>query len=250
MQLLKKDDKTDYIELMERIEANIFSLDVVFRLGFQTLNCVALRHDVDYSIDHALEFGKVEAEHGIRSTYFLLSSEKYFDYSPAFADKCRELVAMGHSIGWHNNAIAEWIRDDRKLPLPEYIGKPLDFFRANDIEVIGTASHGDKLCRELTFTNYEVWTECPKSSQGKVENIPQYPLRYFGLQYEAYFLPRHGYLSDSGSRWLGGIGQEIAPFEVLGEKDSNIPRTTIARFNQEKKGVLQILIHPCWWEIV
>jgi hypothetical protein len=63
---------------------------------------VLWRHDIDYSLDHALTLARIEAQRGLRATYFLLLGSPYYNlFSPAAREQVRELVALGHWIGHH-----------------------------------------------------------------------------------------------------------------------------------------------------
>ena len=64
--------------------------------------CVILRHDIDSSLDQALELARVEQKLGLSSTYFvLLSSDFYNVASRSSRDKLRALREMGHEVGLH-----------------------------------------------------------------------------------------------------------------------------------------------------
>ncbi len=66
---------------------------------------LVLRHDVDYSLDKALELARVESRHGYKSTYFvMLSSEVYNPLEAEEIKKVREFEFLGHSIGLHVNS--------------------------------------------------------------------------------------------------------------------------------------------------
>ena len=65
-----------------------------------------LRHDVDFSLQRAVEMARFEAglsiEQEVRSTYFvLLNSEFYNPVSPQSRDAFAELKALNHHIGLH-----------------------------------------------------------------------------------------------------------------------------------------------------
>src|SRR5690606_22479204 len=68
---------------------------------------VALRHDVDYDIDVALEMAHIEHDLGYRSTYYLLHTAPYWN-DAEFIDKSLKLQEYGHEVGLHVNVLAEW----------------------------------------------------------------------------------------------------------------------------------------------
>jgi len=61
-----------------------------------------LRHDVDLSLEHALEMAELEFEHGVRSTYFILPhNEFYSPFSLEGRAALNRLIHLGHEIGLH-----------------------------------------------------------------------------------------------------------------------------------------------------
>jgi peptidoglycan/xylan/chitin deacetylase (PgdA/CDA1 family) len=63
---------------------------------------ILLRHDVDISLDCALKLAKLEHEHGLKATYFiLLHSEYYNALSESNQIKIKEISDLGHEIGLH-----------------------------------------------------------------------------------------------------------------------------------------------------
>jgi len=66
---------------------------------------VLWRHDVDYSPHRALALARIEADLGVRATYFVfLHSDLYNVLEPAVHARLREIAALGHWIGLHFDA--------------------------------------------------------------------------------------------------------------------------------------------------
>ena len=64
-----------------------------------------LRHDIDMSIEVALELAEVERELGVSAWYFtLLRSELYNPFSARGRAGLRRLVELGHHVGLHFDA--------------------------------------------------------------------------------------------------------------------------------------------------
>lgn len=64
--------------------------------------CVILRHDVDQSLSQALRMAELEAEEGVRSTWFvLLRTDFYNVFSKAGTEALRHIRSLGHEIGLH-----------------------------------------------------------------------------------------------------------------------------------------------------
>lgn len=65
-------------------------------------NFLIIRHDVDFSIDRALELAKLEHNHDIISTYFILLQSQYYNaLSETNIKKIKEISKLNHEIGLH-----------------------------------------------------------------------------------------------------------------------------------------------------
>lgn len=63
---------------------------------------IIMRHDVDMSLNKALEFAKLEYDNNIKSTYFVLISTNFYNvFSKESRDILNEIRALGHDIGLH-----------------------------------------------------------------------------------------------------------------------------------------------------
>jgi hypothetical protein len=92
-----------------------------------------LRHDVDFSLEAALELAHIEAGRGVHATYFLMIESNFYNLDSAVGrETIRELRELGHAVGLHAvHPRAE--RDDRFDPVlawhnpdPEYVNEPVD----------------------------------------------------------------------------------------------------------------------------
>ena len=92
-----------------------------------------LRHDVDLSLDAALELAELEAGAEAPATYFLMTRSVFYNLaSPAGERTLARLRELGHRVGLH----AVWPRvelDERFDPVvawhnpdPEYMSTPVD----------------------------------------------------------------------------------------------------------------------------
>lgn len=223
----------------------------------QRANVVALRHDIDHDLDLALEVAHHEHRLGLKATYFLLHTHKYWQ-DPDFLLKCRQLEAYGHEVGLHLNLLSEWLAgrcDDVDAALREII-TPM---RDAGLTIVGTSAHGDRACYEHGFSNYWIWRELRgddpaaeqlgrsaegvrvddpkwqipyppnhrlKRADGKQYELWQSSLAANGLQYDAMHLPIDHYWSDSGGNW----------------KRTGDPLT-----HDLSHGRHMVLIHPYWW---
>ena len=91
-----------------------------------------LRHDVDLSLEAALELGRLEHELGARATYFLMTESAFYNLdSHAGRAAHRQLRQWGHAVGLHAvhpraeldgrfDPVIAWHNPD-----PEYMSEPI-----------------------------------------------------------------------------------------------------------------------------
>jgi hypothetical protein len=209
---------------------------------------VALRHDMDHDVENSVRMAKWEADRGWRSTYYVLHTDWYWgdkgpaNPSPLVLRALDEIASLGHEIGVHNNAVAHALLtggDPRRI-----LDEVLTALRAHSHAVVGTAAHGDGICRRAGFVNFEMFSECPhpdglsptrtleyrdlRSGAAHHLALTPFPMSELGLEYEAYFVGNTRYLSEAEGRW------NQSPDDL---------RTTFHR----EGGFLQILTHPAHW---
>ena len=66
---------------------------------------IGLRHDCDNVIGPAVQLAEWEAEHGIRSTYFILHTAPYWQEKETLVAALDAIADCDHEIGFHLNAI-------------------------------------------------------------------------------------------------------------------------------------------------
>ena len=68
----------------------------------QSKKMLILRHDVDFSLEYALQLAKKEAENQIKSTYFILFHSEYYNpFDKKNSNIIKEISDLGHEIGLH-----------------------------------------------------------------------------------------------------------------------------------------------------
>ncbi|QCR31981.1 hypothetical protein [Lysinibacillus sp. SGAir0095] len=89
-----------YVNLLELLKEREFSF--CFYEDECDQKSVILRHDVDFSIDKALEIAKIESRNGVKSTYFILLSTNFYNvFSKQSYEKLHQIIDLGHEIGLH-----------------------------------------------------------------------------------------------------------------------------------------------------
>lgn len=182
-----------YRDLIASVDADIITFDDYILQPIRAGRRLIIRHDVDLDINRALAFARYENKLGIVSTYFLLNTAMYFDYSQKFLNICKEIQDLGHSIGFHNDLLTEcfiqnndWYycrschtyseeNSDTSFFCPKcfstnvvnvaksqqitssienYLHYILDFLRSGGIDIHGTSSHGSVFCYHNNVSYY------------------------------------------------------------------------------------------------
>ena len=108
-----------YREILETAQNSGYDFLMFDELGSANSNrfCL-LRHDIDYTPEKALEFGRIEANLGIRSTYFFqVAAWTYNPRERICYQTIRELSQLGHQIAlhfdvtWREDAVWEKLPD-------------------------------------------------------------------------------------------------------------------------------------------
>ena len=126
-------DLTHYRELLDAAKAGGYRW-ATFEAEPQPGD-VLLRHDVDLSLEAALELARLEQEAGARATYFLMTESVFYNLDSALGrETLRELRSLGHAVGIHG-VYPRASRDDRfdavlawHNPDPEYVHEPVSGF--------------------------------------------------------------------------------------------------------------------------
>ena len=244
--------KNDYVDLLIKLKQTV-SLKT-FNIS-RKKNLIALRHDVDHSIYDALNMAYYEKKLNIKSTYFLLPSASYFDFSENFINQTKQLIDFGHEIGIHLDAYSD-IYNGKYDSVDDYLKKYINFFNTNNISINGVSSHGNQLCYDHGFINHWCFEELkPKNPYSELVNLNaegvttfsdkkisytkdhiifnnlklnfwSTKLKSFGIDYVASNLRYDKYFSDSNKRWY----ENQNPF-----------------IEDTSRNRLQILIHPEHW---
>jgi hypothetical protein len=141
---------------------------------------ILLRHDLEFSVPIALEMAQVEADLGIKATYFIqLHSEFYNTLEKATVKSILKIQKLGHQIGLHFDSHFWNIEDEAQLE-----GK-ITF----DKEVL--EGYIDSKLRAFSFHNNTEFTlSCRKEKYAGLFNV-----------YSNYFRKHYAYNADSLGYW-------------------------------------------------
>jgi hypothetical protein len=124
-------DLDHYRELLEAAERGGYRFG--FFDGRPKPGLVTLRHDVDLTLDAALELAELEAEAGVHATYFLMTESVFYNLDSSEGRAAlQRLRSLGHRVGLHAvwphaeiddrfDAVVAWHNPD-----PDYVFTPLD----------------------------------------------------------------------------------------------------------------------------
>lgn len=147
-----------------------------------------LRHDIDYDLHKAMRLAKIEYDHGVKSTYFILPRSDFYNvFSPQNAKTISEIISLGHDIGLH-------------------FDESID--RKNDFKDFRVRVEYEKQILELA-TNTEIKAiSMHRPSKWVLEN----DLEFDGLinSYSREFFLNWKYVSDSRMSWREDIIKLIA----------------------------------------
>jgi hypothetical protein len=221
----------------------------------------------------AVKIAEIEAAHGFVSTFFLLPPGSYGEgvnyygyldndkiiHHSELIDKCKYILDLGHEIGFHNDMVSRSIAT-RKHP-KKLIDMEVEYFRSHGLTLVGTASHGSPLARQLKYNNRELFKGCIRKGwePGRVIShndwqvkLHSLTLSEFDFQYEAYSLPRDSRISDSGGKWGGRVaGYQIDKEGMHQAFILNHFREIINRVTPDSGvRIMQVMTHPCHWEVI
>lgn len=75
---------------------------------------VVVRHDVDLSLDDAVDMARIEAAHDVQTTYCILcSSPLYNPLDRERREQIREIESLGHEVGLHFSSHEYWDPDEQ-----------------------------------------------------------------------------------------------------------------------------------------
>lgn len=66
---------------------------------------IILRHDIDLSLEHAVNMATLEAEEGVQASYYVLACSEFYNLlTPSSRTALKRLVELEHEVGLHLDA--------------------------------------------------------------------------------------------------------------------------------------------------
>ena len=138
------------------------------------------RHDVDFSLQSAKELAEIEAEEGVRATYYFHLHNTFYNLLEKENTSCaREIIRLGHEIGLHFD--------------PEFY----DF--SSDEELITLLEREYPILEDIFNCSVRVFS----FHNPTTFSLSKRSMQYAGLinSYAEYFQKEVGYCSDSNGYW-------------------------------------------------
>lgn len=141
---------------------------------------ILLRHDLEFSVPIALRMAEIEADLGIRSTYFVqLHSEFYNTLEKSSLKDIKQIEKLGHQIGLHFDSHFWDIQEETQLD------KSIEF------DKLILEKYLETQLKAFSFHNNTPFTlSCRKDKYGGLINV-----------YSDYFRERYAYNADSLGYW-------------------------------------------------
>jgi len=169
---------------------------------------IIFRHDIDLSIDHALEIAKIDKRLGIKSTFmFIPNSKIYCIHDANVIKKIYKIKQLGHEIALHFDIEPLNIKEFNKKDINriyEAIEHDKLIFKKIGIEIKSISFH--RPVNELLYGKGKIFNLVNAYSKEAMQN----------------------YISDSGGRWASGS-----------------PHISIRKVKNFSS--FQVLTHPIWW---
>lgn len=182
-----------------------------YRNEYSNSRNVILRHDVDLSLDKALEFAKFESNLGVTSTYYILLSSYWYNImDPNSIEKIKVISGLGHDIGLHFDE-SKYIFADNETwehSITETITKEAALLR----KILGGTVAIESVSMHIPSSR-------TLGADLKIDGL----VNSYGEEY----FKNWKYVSDSNMNWRENI------FEII---------------ESEEYSRLHILTHPFWYE--
>ena len=208
---MSQDHSADFTE--ERYDQLLHSAQRQYRFepfGTRTkIPHVLWRHDVDCSVHRALRLAEIEADRGLRATYFfMLHSEFYNLLEPVVFRAARKILSLGHYAGLHFD---------------------LAFYDLGQHDI--AALEKKALLEKAVLENFLETSVCSVSFHNpEIGNALQYDQDIFAGMVSTYgrsLRDKYFYVSDSNGIW----------------RHHRLPDV----IEQASFRSLHVLTHPVWW---
>ena len=180
-----------YRGLLEKILESGYSIAPLRESFLNNDLTVILRHDVDFSVDFALEMALIEKELGVRSTFFFMITCDYYNVlSEENRNALNKIASLGHEIGLH------W--DSRFMPNKR--DEQVEFFNSQ-LRILSSV-----IGESIQSVSQHIPTDTPNFDIDPLVNFNAYSKR---------INDKYRYVSDSSMVW-----REHTPLDFIADRAS------------------------------
>ncbi|RJQ38236.1 hypothetical protein C4559_02060 [Candidatus Microgenomates bacterium] len=200
-----------YIEILNLLKKRNYKFSFFSQKPNLKNKKIYLRHDVDFSLDTALQLAKIESGEQINSVYFIrLAGPFYNIFKTENVKILNEIISLGHQIGLHFEGDSGIDLYGKSIPKKEAIEYAVE-------KQIKTLKTYFKVSKIISF-------HCPHLAKSIINKS----FKNFISTYSYDFFGKTKYLSDSTGNWREGCVCNLL-------KSDKTPNN------------LQLLMHPIWW---
>lgn len=219
-----------YIDLILKSGIPFLRFDEFMSMTAKPKRFCLLRHDVDRKPINALNMAKLEAQKGVKATYYFRTKNNTL--KPAII---KEIHALGHEIGYHYESLSD-ADGDIKLAIKDF---ETNLAKLRAIVPISTCSmHGRPL---KPYDNRDIWRikENHELLKSKFKIIGEV---YLDINYSDI-----AYINDTGRNWTSTLSNRRDKVESNIKADFNSQEELIKYFENEIDDKLVFQIHPERW---
>ena len=189
-----------------------------------------LRHDVDRKPQNAQNMAKLEAEMGIKATYYFRIKSNVFQ--PAVI---RSISEMGHEIGYHYESLSD-TDGDLDLALKDF-EKHLAQMRSV-VNISTISMHGRPL---KPHDNRDIWKD------GSRKNLLKEKFNLLGEVYLDINYSDIAYINDTGRNWMSGKSNRRDKVDSNIAADFESGEALLDYLQNEPHSKMIFQIHPERW---
>lgn len=188
----------------------------------------SIRHDVDLRPDYSLRIAQVEAEMGVKATYYFRTVPESYD-----EEIIRKIVSLGHTAGYHYECLTTC--NGNMEEAYEDFCRNLEKLR-KVVPITTACAHGSP---RSPWNSQLIWET---SRCRDVETSRQYDIHSLGIEHEPMLdtdFSKTLYLTDTGRRWDGykvSVRDKVPEYQELWTKEGLVFHAT--------DDIIQALLNP------
>jgi hypothetical protein len=149
---------------------------------------LSIRHDIDRNMDGALRMAYREHKYGIKATYFVLHTARFYGLTRKnYFNRNNNVIfylkkiqdAFGHEIGFHNDLMT--LQIVYGIEPRNFLKTELNWLRVNGIPIYGSSMHGSSFCYQYHYLNTYFWKDSPNFGGQfyNYEYLPSYSVKAY-----------------------------------------------------------------------